>query len=239
MQKPNEQADATSSESLDAAQVLSFLRAHPDFLGKYADVLAPLINQERSSGDRVVDLQRFMVDRLKMRTRELEAERDQMVGLARLNLKSQTRVHRAVLALMNAGSFEHLIQAATIDLPVFLGLDMASLCIETTGAAPPHSETAGVRVLDPGAVDRLIGSARDMLLRPTVEGDAALFGSGATLVRSDALLRLKIGASAPPGLLALASRKEGRFHAGQGTELLSFLARAIELSIRAWLDLPL
>jgi uncharacterized protein len=239
LQKPNEQAGAAPDESLNAAQVLDFLRAHPDFLGKYAEVLAPLLNPERASGDHIVDLQRFIVERLKVRTRELEDERDQMVGLARLNLKSQARIHRAVLALLGAQSFEHLIQAATIDLPVFLGLDMASLCMETTGAAPAHQKSAGVRVLDGGAVDRLLGPARDMVLRPSVRGDSALFGSGATLVRSDALLRLKIGPSAPPGLLALASRKDGRFHPGQGTELLSFLARSIELSIRAWLDLPL
>ncbi|HYB09612.1 MAG TPA: DUF484 family protein [Alphaproteobacteria bacterium] len=239
MQKPNEHSNAAPAESLNAAQVLDFLRAHPDFLGKYAEVLAPLLSPERSSGDHVVDLQRFMVERLKARSRELEDEREQMVGLARLNLKSQTRVHRAVLALMSAQSFEHLIQAVTIDLPVFLGLDLASLCIETTGAAPTHKQTAGVRVIDAGAVDRLLGPARDMLLRPKVRGDAALFGAGATLVRSDALLRLKIGPSAPAGLLALASRKDGRFHPGQGTELLSFLARSIELSIRTWLDLPL
>jgi uncharacterized protein YigA (DUF484 family) len=28
------------------------------------------------------------------------------------------------------------------------------------------------------------------------------------------------------------------FHSGQGTELVCFLARVIERSIRAWLDLP-
>jgi len=85
-------------------------------------------------------------------------------------------------------------------------------------------------VLEPG---------RDMLLRPRVRGARTIFGSAASLVRSDALLRLKISPAAPAGLLALGSRKENRFHPGQGTELLGFLARALERSIRAWLDLPL
>ena len=78
-----------------------------------------------------------------------------------------------------------------------------------------------------------------MLLRQNARGERAIFGAGATLVHSDALLRLKISPATPVGLLALGSRKEGRFHAGQGTELLGFLARAVEFSIRAWLDLPL
>lgn len=238
MQKPNESTEAVAPENLDAERVIAFLRAHPEFLVEHAELLAPLLDRAQASGDRVVDFQRFVVERLKTRTHALEAERDQMMSLARLNLKSQTRVHRAVLALMSAQTFEHLIQATTIDLPVFLGLDVASLCIESTGAAIPRHETPGVRVLEPGAVDDFLGPARDMLLRTNARGDAELFGPGATLVRSDALLRLKISPSAPAGLLALGSRKEGRFHPGQGTELLSFLARAIEISIRAWLDLP-
>jgi uncharacterized protein YigA (DUF484 family) len=236
--KPSEQADGEVAERLDADQVLDFLRAHPAFLAEHAGLLAPLLHPERDSGDRVVDLQRFMVARLQERARELESERDRMVALSRLNLKSQTRVHRAVLALMAAPSFEHLIQAATIDLPVFLGLDVVSLCIEATTSPPPRCDTPGVRVIDPGAVDRLLGPARDMLLRQTAQGDRVIFGAGAALVRSDALLRLKFSPEAPIGLLALGSRKENRFHPGQGTELLGFLARAIELGIRSWLDLP-
>jgi len=237
--KPSEQATPVLEAGLDEGQVLAFLRAHPAFLADHAELLAPLLAPERESGDRVVDLQRFIAERLKRRTRELEAECQQMVSLARLNLKSQARVHRAVLALMSAQSFEHLLQVATIDLPVFLGLDVAALCIESAGSPPPRGETPGVRLLDPGAVDRLLGSARDMLLRQSVRGERAIFGAGAPLVRSDALLRLKISAATPVGLLALGARKEGRFHPGQGTELLGFLARAVEHSIRGWLDLPL
>jgi len=239
LQKPNEQATPELESGLDNSQVLAYLRAHPEFLAEHAELLAPLLSLERESGDRIVDLQRFMAERLKRRVRELEEEGQQMVGLARLNLKSQARVHRAVLALMGASSFEHLIQVTTIDLPVFLGLDVAALCIEATGSPPPRCETTGVRLLDRGAVDRLLGPARDLLLRQSVRGERAIFGAGAALVRSDAMLRLKISPATPVGLLALGSRKESRFHPGQGTELLGFLARVVEISIRAWLDLPL
>lgn len=239
MRKPSEQAEQTAEQGLDEVLVLDYLRAHPELLGRHAELLAPLLKPERASGDRVVDLQRFMVERLRKRASEIETERDQMVALARINLRSQARVHRAVLALMGARSFEHLIQAATVDMPIFLGLDAASLCIEAESSPPPRCPAAGVRVLGEGGVDRLLGPGRDMLLRPRVRAERAIFGSAANLVRSDALLRLKISPASPAGLLALGSRKENRFHPGQGTELLGFLARALELTIRAWLDLPL
>ena len=239
MPKPSEQAPSEFEPGLDDAQVLAYLRAHPGFLARHAEPLAPLLSLERESGDCIVDLQRFMAERLRRRTRELEEECQQLLALARLNLKSQARIHRAVLALMGATSFEQLIQVTTIDLPVFLALDVTAICIETTASPPPRCETPGVRLIDSGAVDRLLGPARDMLLRPHARGERAIFGAGATLVRSEALLRLKISPATPVGLLALGARKDGRFHPGQGTELLGFLARAVEFSIRAWLDLPL
>jgi uncharacterized protein YigA (DUF484 family) len=71
-----------------------------------------------------------------------------------------------------------------------------------------------------------------------VEGDAMVFGPGAGLVSSDALLRLSISSTTPTALLALGAREPGQFHPGQGTELLTFLARVVESCIRGWLNLP-
>jgi len=48
---------------------------------------------------------------------------------------------------------------------------------------------------------------------------------------SSALVRLSPGGICPEGLLALGSRHGSTFHAGQGTELISFLARVIEILI--------
>ena len=69
-------------------------------------------------------------------------------------------------------------------------------------------------------------------------GPDAAPGAAAGLVRSDALIRLDIAEAAPPTLIAFGSRQPDHFHPGQGTELLNFLARVLEITIRAWLDLP-
>ena len=78
---------------------------------------------------------------------------------------------------------------------------------------------------------------KDALLEDQVRGDPALFGAGAGLVHSEALLRLTIGSHAPAGILALGSRKPHKFKGGQGTELLCFLAQALEITIFQWLDI--
>ncbi|MBX6369123.1 MAG: DUF484 family protein, partial [Rhodospirillales bacterium] len=67
--------------------------------------------------------------------------------------------------------------------------------------------------------------------------DPGLFGSGAGLVRSAAFLRINVAEHAPMGLLCIGTRKPEKFHPGQGTELLGFLARALETTLGAWLDL--
>ena len=39
----------------------------------------------------------------------------------------------------------------------------------------------------------------------------------------------------PVGILALGARERGAFHPGQGSDLVNFLARVAELSLRRWL----
>jgi len=93
-----------------------------------------------------------------------------------------------------------------------------------------------VQLLRAGMVDALLGE-RDALLRSDIQGDPALFGGAAGLVRSEALFRLHVSAHAPVGLLCIGTRRPDKFHPGQGTELLAFLARTVEKTIAAWLDL--
>lgn len=83
-----------------------------------------------------------------------------------------------------------------------------------------------------------MGPDRDVLLQTDMPADPRLFGDGVGLVRSAALIRLPVSARAPAGMLCIGTRKAGKFQTGQGTELLSFLARALGVTIAAWLDLP-
>ena len=57
-------------------------------------------------------------------------------------------------------------------------------------------------------------------------------------VASAALIRLRLGAAAPPALLALGSRHAERFPTGQGGEALAFLGRVVARCLNRWLDLP-
>ena len=238
------QAGAKAPE-LVATDVAAYLRRHPDFLINRPELLAVLAPPAREMGEGVVDLQRFMVERLRTDVARLKLVQRKLITTSRANLQNQTRVHSAVLAMLAATTFEHLIAVVTEELTLLLDIDAVGLCVETAPAKTrfggPQSAAlaAGVQMLEPGSVDELLGTSHDVLLRSDVVGDPALFGTAAAgLVRSDALVRLRVSTTKPVGLLALGARKPGVFNPGQGTELLTFLAQVIEHSIRAWLDLP-
>lgn len=230
--------DAAEDGGPSAAQVDGYLRRHPDFLARHPELLKVLTPPECRRGDGVLDLQSFMVDRLRDEVAEVTAARDAVVQAGRSNLSAQARIHKAVLALLSAKSFEHLIELVTTDLAVALNLDAVTLGVELSEQSLPPVRLGGIFQLEPDTVDALLGKGRALMLRGDTEGDPMIFGAAAGLVASQALIRLDISPTTPAALLALGSRQPDQFHQGQGTELLTFLAGALELCIRTWLDLP-
>jgi uncharacterized protein YigA (DUF484 family) len=223
--------EETGGASTSAAQVAAYLRQHPDFFDRNPELLDDIAPAGEARAEGVVDLRHFMVERLRDEVAE-------MVTTGRANLSAQARIHKAILALLAARNFEHFVETLTTDLAVILDLDVVTLGVEQNGEDVNRASNPGVYSLDPGTVDRLIGPGQAIALREAVEGDDMVFGPGAGLVASDALLRLSIGSTTPPALLALGSREPGQFHPGQGSELLNFMARVVESCIRGWLSLP-
>jgi uncharacterized protein YigA (DUF484 family) len=150
----------------------------------------------------------------------------------------QARVHGAVLAILSAQTFEQLIQTVIVDLATLLDADVVTIAVERQGGQRARLPHHGIEILEPGTVNSILGSERDVAFHTDAPGDARVFGAGAGLVRSAALVRLPVGRTSPAGMLCIGTRKAQKFQAGQGTELLSFLARALGVTIAAWLDLP-
>src|SRR5512144_2038386 len=96
----------------------------------------------------------------------------------------------------------------------------------------------GIGRLQSGDVDRFLGNGRDVALYREMADDGTLFGVGAGLVRSAALARVRCGEAAPVGLLAFGSRRDAAFHPGQGTELLRFVAKVVEVCLVRMLPSP-
>lgn len=223
-----------------ADAVAAYLQRNPDFLLTHPELLVVLTPPKLEHGERVIDMQHFMVQHQRAEIARLKSQHKNLIAVARANLATQARVHGAVIAILAATSFEQLIQIVTTDLATLLDADVVTIAVERQGtgqSARPRLPHQGVQILDPGMVNDVLGPERDVVLQTDIRADARLFGDGAGLVRSAALVRLPVSRKAPAGMLCIGTRKPGKFQTGQGTELLAFLARALGITIAAWLDL--
>jgi len=234
---PGNSAGAIAPAEISARDVLFFLRRHPDFLDSHPEALKLLRPPQREAGDGVLDFQHFMLDRLRRDAARLHDEQRTLIATSRSNLASQCRVHKAALTILRAQSFEHLLQIVTTDLAVLIDVDVVTIAVESSSAPTRRLPMPGIHLLQEGTVEALLGADRDVLLSTGVHGDPTLYGAAAGLVRSQALLRLNFRRSAPVGLMCVGTRKPETFHPGLGTELLSFLARTLEITISQWLSL--
>ncbi|HWE72259.1 MAG TPA: DUF484 family protein [Stellaceae bacterium] len=223
-----------------ADDVVSFLRQHPDFLNEHPDLLGVLTPPKLDRGERVVDMQHFMVQHQRNEIARIKAQNKTLVAATRANLMGQARVHTAALAIIGAQSFEQLIQVVITDLAGLIDADVVTIAVERQGNARAKMPHHGIEILEPGTVAEVLGPERDVVFQTDIpQGDPRLFGAGAGLVRSGALVRLPVGRSAPAGMLCVGTRRTTKFNTGhQTTELLSFLARTLGVTIATWLDLP-
>lgn len=218
----------------DERQVVAYLQAHPDFLVRHPDMLLSLSPPSRwAEDDGVLDMQVFMIERLRDEVERVRGAAEHLIHTSRSNMSIQTRTHRAVLSILDADTMAELAEAISDDLPALLDVDVATLCFEEAEGPLPELVVAGVLSLPTGSVGRIMGGPdRDCALMEEMPGDPALFGGGAGLVQSSAVVRVSAGGRSPEGAMALGSRHERTFHAGQATELITFLARVVEISVR-------
>ncbi|OAN54007.1 DUF484 family protein [Magnetospirillum moscoviense] len=232
VRKHDDKADA--APPLSDQQVADYLRRHPDFLLRHTELAAFLAPPSRWPGsEAVVDLQTFMIERLQEEVDRVRGAAEHLIHTSRSNMSTQNRTHQAVLALLSADSMAELAGAVADDLAPMLDVDVATLAFEESGEALPELAAAAILRLPPGHVDRVLGGPdRACALAEQMPGDPLVFGEGADLVSSSALVRLDAGGRCPAGLLALGSRHGRTFHSGQGTELIAFLAQVAALSVR-------
>lgn len=236
--RPGKAAPRDSAPRSD--EVRRYLSDNPDFLTAHPDLLTVLTPPIHRRGEGVVDMQRYMIDRLQKQVSALRSEQRELIAASRGNVTGQARVHSAALALLEARTLEHLIEVVATDLANLLDVDVVTLCVESDSASTPAggADADGVFAIPAGRVDELLGEGRDVAFRGDGDAEPGLFGAAAPLVKSSALARLRINGASPPAVLALGSRERGRFHPGRGTEPLCFLGRVVARCLREWLDLP-
>ncbi len=203
-----------------ADEVAAFLRRHPSFLADNPDLYRILTPPQRLHGEIMADHMAAMIRVERAQSAEFAARADGAVAAGRAALGLTDRVQDAVLALMACDDPADWVES---ELPSWLGLDAAKLCLE--------AYRPGTRRLPIGTVKRLLGK-RDVVFRDA-PGDAPLLhAEAAPLARHDALIRVPTPGRGVGGLLALAVRSRGVLEPGQGLAALAFLGRAVGAALR-------
>ena len=206
-----------------------------------AEVMRALIAaNDRAMGENIVDLRGAAMRRLEGRLDRLEDTHRSVIAAAYENLAGTNIVHRAVLQLLEPASFDTFLTTLTGPVAATLRVDSVVLVLESPEGDAAPALAAPIRVMGSGSVHTYLtgvrggGTLRPVVLRQLAEDAARLHETPA--IRSEAAMRLDLGAGRLPGMLVLGAADPQQFRAGQGTDLLAFFAASFERVMRRWLS---
>jgi len=216
----------------------------PETLLEDADIMSALVAaNEKSLGGNIVDLRGIAMQRLEARLDRLEDTHRSVIAAAYENLAGTNQIHRAVLRLLEATRFDTFLSDLGGDVANILRVDCVRLVLETeSDSEDPVIQKMGevLSMAETGFVNAYLrrgrnGPVRQVTLRQIKAEDGGVYGDKSDYIRSEACLRLDLGAKRLPGMLLLGAEDPHLFTPQQGTDLLTFFAGVFERSMRRWL----
>lgn len=240
--KKNEPPAAKSDVTPE--QVRAFLKKNPDFLSKNEDVVSDLTPPERDLGNGIIDFQHYMVKNLQKDSKALKSRYDVLVDFCRDNMSVQHQVHQAALRLIRTRNLEQLLEAIAIDLVSLFDVDVVRMAMESDTAIETsfgEHNYSGIVFIPTGTIDAALGKKKNVLLvedcsKKHPPGFDNIFADCESMIASCAMLRLDLEMVDRAIVLAFGVRHKGRFHPGQGIELLHFLAQIVAHQLDRYLD---
>ena len=102
---------------ITADDVVAYLRAHPDFFERHAELAETLALVPRAQGPGVIDMQQAILKRLRSEIDRLKNERTEIIANSQQNQIVQSRIQAAVISIIQAATFEKMIHVVTHELP--------------------------------------------------------------------------------------------------------------------------
>lgn len=214
------------------AQVVAYLRAHPELIAEQAELLENL-KLAHSAGSAVSLIER-QVEVLRGRNARLEARLEKLIDTARGNERRADAVLRLARALIRAPSLAAI--AVCFKTSMSEDFDIDEVFIGISGGTYKRHDIEGVAPLEPaGAVARAYDNfIRTRLIEcgPIDEARAKLlFPKAQSPIVSAAVVPLEKEKNL--GMIALGSRDAQRFQPRQGKMFLEMIAELIAAAVRA------
>jgi uncharacterized protein len=215
----------------------------PEAILEDAEVMRALIAaNDRAMGENIVDLRGVALRRLEGQLGRLEDTHRGVIAAAYENLAGANIVQRAILQVLDPLTFEDFLTGLTKTVAATLRVETLRLVLESQQGGSAALSRLGdvVCVVEPGFVDSWLtagrnGPVRQVVLRQTIALSTRVHGDMAPHIRSEAGLRLDLGAGRLPGLLVLGAEDPHQFRPSQGTDLLAHFGAVFERVMRRWL----
>jgi uncharacterized protein len=224
--------EPAAAPAVDEAQVVAFLKDHPDFLARHPELLDRLELRHASGG--AVSLIERQVEILRGKSSRLEDRLKTLLDAARDNESRAANVHKLARSLIRAPTLAATISALRKCLREDFDVDETWVGI-SAGALKRH-DIEGLHVVEPaGPVARAFDDFfRTRLLEcgPLDEARAKLlFPQAKRLPASAAIVPLE--KEKDLGVLVLASADPQRFQPRQGRLFLDMTADLVSAAVRA------
>lgn len=229
---------APAQLEVNAEQVATYLRQHPDFFADHENLLAELQLPHGQRGS--VSLIERQLELLRQRQLDARERMNELVRTANVNQRIFEATLSLTLALIDSQDLTSLCERLEAGLREHFEVDAATLCaIGSEGLAPELA--ASVRVADPETAQSRVGSLlqRDRVVCGVLR-DAELgflFPYAAESIRSAAVMPLPIADARL--LLAMGSQNPDHFAPEMGTQFVRFVGEvAARLLIRRGAFVP-
>lgn len=216
--------------ALEANEVASYLKSHPEFFDQYAELLAQ-VHIPDPHGGRAISITERQLGSLRDRNKQLEAKLAELIRFGEDNDAISEKIHRMTVALIAAADYTVVVRTLYSHLGGAFAVPHVALRLWDLAGEEP-SRHAEFSPTDPATID-FAGDLKHPYCGPST-GIAAMawLGSG---VRSLALVPLKRG-DETFGLLALGSEEAHRFYPEMGTLFLTRIGDIATAALLRTLD---
>lgn len=232
-------------QSLPNPNIRNDIISEPGIILDDSELMQALIQaDEQQMGSNIVDLRGAAMERQKARFERLEETHRHVIAAAYENMSSTNQIHRAILTVLDAETFDEFLDNLAGAITDILRVDATRLVLESSLSDddPALQGLNGVlAVTEPGFIKDYLTRGRDheprqITLRQVQPDSTAIHGEKAEWIRSEACLLLDLGPGRLPGMLVFGAEDPHQFKPTQGTDLLSFFAGTFERAMRRWLS---
>ncbi len=202
--------------AMDANEVASYLKGHPEFFDHYADLLSH-IHIPDPHGGRAISITERQLGALRDRNKQIEAKLAELIRYGEDNDAIAEKVHHLSVALIAAGDFAAVTRTLYSHLGGAFAVPHVALRLWGIAAAAVDADLAEFSPMDQATI-AFAGELKHPYCGPSANHEVlSWLGSS---VRSLALVPLMRG-SETIGLLALGSEEAHRFYPQMGTLFLT------------------